>query len=70
MRKGKELGSLISTVYTLDTVTVPPPAVVPVAVTVKFCEPVTLVSPVIVPVAELIDSPGGRPVAEKEPLPE
>ena len=32
--------------------------------------PVTLVDPLITPVAELIDSPGGRPVAVKEPLPE
>ena len=37
---------------------------------VTFCEPVTLVEPLITPVAALIDSPGGRPVAEKEPLPE
>ena len=51
-------------------VTVAPPAVVPVAVTVKFWEPTTLVAPLITPVAELIDRPGGSPVAEKEPLPE
>ena len=56
--------------YTLVTVTEPPPAVAPVAVTVTFCEPVTLVDPLITPVAALIDSPGGRPLAEKEPLPE
>ena len=54
----------------MDTVTLAPPAVVPVAVTVKLCEPVTLVAPLITPVAELMDRPGGRPVAEKEPLPE
>ena len=51
-------------------VTVAPPAVVPVAVTVKFWEPTTLVAPLITPVAELIDRPGGSPVAEKEPFPE
>ena len=56
--------------YTLVTVTEPPPAVAPVAVTVTFCEPVTLVDPLITPVAALIESPGGRPLAEKEPLPE
>ena len=50
--------------------TEPPPAVAPVAVTVTFCEPVTLVDPLMTPVAALIDSPGGKPLAEKEPLPE
>ena len=38
--------------------------------TVKVCEPVTLVEPVISPVAELIERPGGSPVAEKLPIPE
>ena len=56
--------------YCLDTVTLAPPAVVPVAVIVKFWEPTTLVAPLITPVAELMDKPGGSPVAEKEPLPE
>ena len=70
MRKGKEDGSVIWMLYTLVTVTEPPPAVAPIAVTVTFCDPVTLVDPLITPVAVLIESPGGKPVAEKEPLPE
>ena len=67
--KGKDDGSVITIWYCLDTVTLAPPAVVPVAVTVKFCEPTTLVAPRISPVEALMDSPGGSPVAEKDPLP-
>ena len=63
--KGKEAGSEMTILYCLDTVTLAPPAVVPVAVTVKFCEPTTLVEPLISPVEALIDRPGGSPVAEK-----
>ena len=70
IRKGKDAGSLMTIVYTKLSVSVPPPAVAPVAVTVKVCDPVTLVEPLISPVAELIESPGGRPVATKVPLPE
>ena len=70
IRNGKEAGSEMTILYCLETVTFAPPAEVPVAVTVKFCEPTTLVEPSIIPVAELIDNPGGKPVAEKEPLPE
>ena len=68
--KGNDEGSEMTILYCLDTVILDPPAVVPVAVTVKFCEPTTLVEPWISPVAALIESPGGSPVAEKEPLPE
>ena len=68
--KGNEAGSEMTIWYCLDTVTLPPPAVVPVAVMVKDCEPTTLVSPLITPVAAFIDSPGGSPVADREPLPE
>ena len=71
IRKGKEVGSDIFIVYCLLTDTVPPPAVVPVAVTVKFCVPITLVDPLISPVDAFTNvNPEGRPVAEKLPLPE
>ena len=70
IRKGKDAGSLITMVYTFVSVTVPPPAVDPVAVMVTFWVPDTLVVPLITPVAALMESPGGKPVAEKEPLPE
>ena len=71
MRNGKEVGSDIFIVYCLLTDTVPPPAVVPVAVTVKFCVPITLVDPLISPVDAFTNvNPEGRPVAEKLPLPE
>ena len=43
--------------YCLETVILAPPAVVPVAVIVKFCEPARLVEPLISPVAALIESP-------------
>ena len=68
--KGKDEGSEMTILYCLDTVILPPPAVVPVALIVKFCEPTTLVEPLISPVEALMDSPGGSPVAEKEPFPE
>jgi hypothetical protein len=70
MRKGKEEGSEITVLYCLDTDIPAPPAVVPVAVTVKDCVPTTLVDPLITPVEELIESPGGSPLAEKDPFPE
>ena len=68
--KGKEAGSVITIWYSLETVILAPPAVVPVAVIVKFCEPTTLVAPRISPVEALMDSPGGSPAAENDPLPE
>ena len=68
--KGNDEGSEMTILYCLETVTLAPPAVVPVAVIVKFCEPTTLVEPRISPVAALIESPGGSPVAEKDPFPE
>ena len=68
--KGKEAGSEIIRLYCRESVRLPPPAVVPVAEMVKDWEPTTLVAPLISPVVELIDRPGGRPVAEKEPLQE
>ena len=43
--KGNDEGSEITILYCLETATLAPPAVVPVAVTVKFCEPTTLVEP-------------------------
>ena len=67
---GNDEGSEMTILYCLDTVTLAPPAVVPVAVMVKFCEPITLVEPLISPFEALMDSPGGSPVAEKDPLPE
>ena len=67
-RKGKEDGSLITIVYTLVSVTLTPPAVVPVAVTVMLDVPARLGVPMSIPVAELRESPVPfNPVAEKEP---
>ena len=71
MRKGKEDGSLITIVYTLVSVTLPPPAVVPVAVTVILDVPARIGVPLSTPVAAFKLSPVPlSPVAEKEPLPE
>ena len=66
---GKDSGSVISTLNDFVSVTVAPPAERPVIDTEISKEPAIKVDPLIIPVAELIDSPGGSPVAEKEPSP-
>ena len=63
-------GSVISILYDFVSVTVDPPAVVPVIETEKFIDPDIKGIPLITPVIELIDNPGGNPEAEKVPLPE